>query len=488
MTKESFFNLYTHYLIYFLCAIYFSLSIDISMPDDGLRHISFAQNIDIMKSWGDVFPYSLFSNYDPWFGWHNFLSFFLNFISVDLIHIFINIMSLFLLMVFLDQLIKIQVRYKLDSFVYIIVFIIVILTSYRYVMIRPDLLSGLFVMAALLLRNKFIYMFLLTILYGPFYYLFFLYTGSLGLVFLIQQKWKNFFAILFASIIILGFFLIHDMKGYLETIYFILNDQTLRMGLAVKEGQPIFEVLSYLDYYILLPVFLGISFFVIYKNYEYFKNNALASFLLITSILWINQYRYFHLFMPIIFVYAFSLIMNINKKHFFYILRKYQLGLKKYFSYSKNKKLFYIIAIPYSIVMLGYIYSFQSVNNKVEKGKVFQNKIYDNKIILSNKMDAEMFSALYYNPKIKTIPSCSIGWFNHENKDMKKLYIKMNGPYGLNEEELSSLIENVNADFYFHYTKTSTKNLNISKLEKLGIIAKTILKDKIVFEIRKQNE
>lgn len=485
MVNNNFLKSFITYIIYFISALYFSITIDISMPDDGLRHISFAYNTDLMKSWGDVFPYSLFTNYDPWFGWHYLLRSFSSVIPFDSVHIYINVAVLFLLMLLLHRFTKEYVKYKLDSLIYIIVLLIVVLSSYRYVMVRPDLLSGLFIMYALLLKNRFLPMFLLTLIYAPFYYLFFMYTGSIGLVLLVQQRFKSFFGVLSASILALAFFLFHDSKGYIETVKHILTDQELRMGLAVKEGEPIFSIFSYFDYFILLPTFLFGAFFIIYKNYNYFKLNSLATFLIITSILWINQARYYHLFMPIIFVYTLSVFFELNKKRLFYNLRKVQLILKRYFSYSKNKRLFYLIAIPYAIFVLGNIYSVQSVNNKVEKSKVFDNPIYDNKTILSNKMDPDMFGILYYNPKIKTIPSCSIGWFKHENSEIKNLYVKMNGSIGLSEEELNKLIKSVNADFYFHYTNESTEELDFSKLYEYGIIPKTIHQDKIIFEIKK---
>lgn len=486
MKSKNTFNYYIHYLIYFICATSYTLFIDISMPDDGLRHIAFAANKETMVSWGNVYPFSLFSDYDPWFGWHTFLNILLTVIPYEKIHLVINLFSLFILMVLCHETIKKYSKYDFSSLLYIVVFIVVMLSSYRYVMVRPDLLSGLYIMTALLLANRFVVIFILTIFYIPFYYLFFLYTGSIGLVYLVQKKFKAFLGVFLGSIVGLAFHLIYDYDGYIDTVINILTDQKLRMGLAVKEGLPIFDILRGADYYILIPIFLITPFFIIWKKYDYFKENSLALFLLLTSLLWVNQHRYFHLFLPLIMIYSLTLIINLDKKIFFYNLRKYLVISKKYFNYSKTKKLFYIIAIPYSIVMLTIIFSDQSFNKFVEKGKYYQDERFNNKTILYNKMYIDMFRAHYYNQKIKIVPSCSIGWFEQEDKEMKRLYVKLQSlKETVTEQELKRLIDYVNADYYIHFFKNEKQSFSFDKLNSLGIIADEITDNKIVFKIKK---
>lgn len=488
MTTNNFFKSYIHYSIYFICAIFYAFAVDISFPDDGLRHIAFSFNKDIMISWGNVYPNSLFTNYDPWFGWHYLLHILMIIVPYEKIHILINSISLFCLSILIHKHIRMYSKYDFSSLLYIIVFIITMLTSFRYVMLRPDLLSGLYVMFVLLLSNRFLLIFITTILFIPFYYLFFLYTGAIGLVYLIQKKFKAFWGVFIASFFGLGFHLLYNFDGYLDTVLNILTDQKLRMGLAVKEGVPLFDILDGINYYVLVGVFLTVSFSLIYFKYNYFKSNSLSLFLLITSILWVNQYRYFHLFLPLITIFIFVSISNMNKKAFFYSLRKYFVIGKRYFNFSKNKKLFYIIAIPYSILMLSYIFSSQSLNKEVEEGKYFENKKFENKTILSNKMDSDMFKAHYYNPTLKLIPSCSIGWFDDKNIEMKRIYIKLqNSQKQISENELKKLIDYTNTDYYLHYFGNS-KKLNFNKLTSLGIIAKEMDEKKILFVINKEKK
>jgi len=456
------------------------------MIDDGFRHIAFAEHKDIMKNWGEVFPHSLFSSYDPWYAWHQLLEVFLKVVPYDSIHIFINTLSIFTLMILVDKYIKYFVKYDFGSLTYIIVFSIVYITGYRYWIMRPDLLSGLFVFAALLFRNKFLPVFLLTILYAPFYYLFFLYTGSVGLVYIVQKKWKSLLGIFMGSLIVGIVFLIQDYQGYIDTVKYILTDQSLRMGLEVGEGKPILGFLTHLNYFILLPLFLVGGFTLIYWKYKYFSTNTLVTFLLVTSILWFNQYRYFHLFMPFIIIFLISVIVDIDKKLFLYKIRRYLILLKRYTSFAQTKPLFYVIAIPYVIAIITFQFSTKSLNEQTAEAKFFENKYYNEKTILLNKLDLDIYKALYYNPTIKFIPSCSIGWFDKTNPKIKDIYIRMQKKNGITEEELSKLIKFVNADIYIHYLRNEKQKLNFDKLNQYGIIPYEIYNNRIIFKIERE--
>lgn len=488
MKTKLIFPLYIDYFIYIISAVLFAYYLDVSMNDDGLRHISFAANSDIMKNWGEVFPNSLFGTYDPWFLWHKLLSFILNFAPYSYVHIVVNGFSFFALMLLLHEYLKRYVDYDLGSLIYIIVFTIIFATSYRYTMVRPDLLSGLFVFTVLLLNNRFLGTFLLTIIYGPFYYLFFLYTGSVGLVFMVQKKWKAFWGTFTGSVLVLLYFLLQDFQGYTSTVINILTDQNLRMGLEVSEGKAIFSIFSNLNYFILLPSFLAVSISLIYYKYEYFSKNTLALFLLITSILWINQYRYFHLFFPFITLYLLSAALNCNKKTLFYDLRKYLVILKRYFSFARNKKLFYLVSIPYAVVMFAIKFDGASKTEELQKGLFFKDRFYSNKIVLINKLDNDIYKGLYYNPTIKFIPSCSIGWFDDKDKGMKDIYIRMMKEKGISEMELAKLIKYTNADIYIHHLRNEKQELDFEKLRQLGIIPYKIYQNFIIFNISKKGK
>lgn len=488
MKNKTYLSPFIHYSIYFIASLFFAYYLDISMPDDGLRHIAFAANQDLMKSWGEVFPYSLFSDYDPWFLWHNLLSSILIFVNYKYLHICINFVVFFSLMNLIDIHLRKLTTYNFASFIYIIVFSIIFLGSSRYLMIRPDLLSGLYVMTALLLGNRPFVLFLITVIYGPFYYLFFMYTGSIGLVFLIQKKWNTFLGVFVGSVFVLMIHFLYDYNGYVDTVINILMDQKLRMGLEVGEGRPLFDFLKHFNYFILLPIFfIGTSFFI-YKKYDYFKENALSLFILITSILWMNQVRYFVLFLPIIIVYIFSIVVNTNKKKFFRKVRMYYIVMLRYISYSKKVALFYLIAIPYCIFAFTYVYDTKSMNKGLEEASFFNNEIFNKKTILMNNLHVDIYKALYYNPTIKFVPSCSVGWFDNKDEKMKDIYIRMQKEKGISEIELKSLINYINADFYIHYLRNAKQVLDFDKLKELGINPEIIYHNRIIFKINKEDK
>jgi len=486
MIKRSYFPLYIHLCIYFISAFLFAYSFDISMIDDGLRHIAFAANNDVMSSWGEVFPHSLFSSYDPWYMWHRLLEFLLYFVSYENVHIVVNCLSLFTLLVLVDAHFRKNINFDFSSLTYIIVLTIVYSSFYRYTMIRPDLLSGLFILSMLLIKNRFLYSFILTLIYSPFYYLFFIYTGSMGLVYLVKKEWNSFFGTLIASIISLIGFLLIDSKGYLETVKYVLTDQSLRMGLEVSEGQPLFGFLKSIDYFILLPLFLFISLYLIKKNYSYFQANAIPTFLLITSVLWFNQLRYYHLFLPIIVLFLVEILFNSNKKNLLKLLRKSFVISKRYVGFSKKVFLFYVIAIPYTIAVFAYMFNTKSQNESVNNADFFKKEFFNNKTILLNNMGTDLYKALYFNPTIKIVPSCGLGWFDNQDMKMKDIYIRMHKEQGINEEELKTLVKYVDADIYIHYLKNSNQVLDIKKLEEYGLSIRLILNNRLIFFVDKK--
>ncbi|XOB62609.1 hypothetical protein ACMC56_02100 [Campylobacterota bacterium DY0563] len=476
------------YLIYLFSAFIFAYSINVSMIDDGLRHLSFAYNRDLMKSWGDIFPHSLFTSYDPWFMWHNLLSILIDIFAYSNVHIVVNTLSLFFLLVLIHKHFENESKYDYESVTYIIVFSILYLSYFRYVLVRPDLLSGLYILYMLTLKNKFYLTLFVTIIYGPFYYLFFVYTGIIGLTYMIQKDWKSFLGTFLGSSIVLLIYLYIDKVEYLNTILNILNDQSLRMGLEVSEGAPLFNIFKNINYYILLPIFLLSCTMIIYLKYDYFSKNKVATFLLISSLLWTNQVRYYILFLPLILIFVVTVFLNLNKKILFYRIRKILYLVKKYIAYSKKAFIFYIIAIPYSIFIFSYAFSLDSRDKELDSAKFFKNEEYNNKIILFNSLDIDIYKALYFNPTIKTIPSCSVGWFE-DNKEMKDIYIRMQKDDGVSEKELKKLIDFVGADIYIHRLRNDKQVLNFKKLENLGITPVNIYKNRIIFNIkRKINE
>ena len=486
---KHFYNSYLFKItIYLIAAFFYTYFAGLSLPDDGLRHIAFAAHPDIMKSWGDVFPHSLFfKEYDPWFVWHKIIAFYLLFIPYESVHLAINFTVIFTLMLLLDKLFLKYSTLKNSPIVLFIILTVVLLGSFRYINVRPDLLSGIFLITALLLNRYTLLLFIFTILYSTSYYLFFLYTGSLGLMYLVLKEYKPLVALFLGSLIGLGLHLYFAGKYYIDTIVYLLTDQSLREGLQVGEGLALFSILGHINYFILVLFSLVLSFIIIFKYYSYFKKQPIALLLLLMSPLWLAQERYFTILKPIFFIYFF-----IEFKHIFSLLLKRQIlyYLYNFLHIIKNfqyKSIFLIPALLYTTIMFGYMMREYDLKSTLQSKYFYKNPIFNNQTILLNNFTIDIYYALYLNPTLKFIPSCSIGWFKG-NKEMKELYIKMMKNEGLNEQELSQLLKFVNVKYYFHFLSASKQILSFIELQKLHIEAKLILDNKIIFERKETND
>ena len=486
--KEFFNSLSFRVMTYLFAALLFAYFSGLSVPDDGLRHIAFAAHPEIMHSWGEVFPHSLFfKEYDPWFVWHKILSFYLHIFPYHSVHIAINTTVLFIFMLLLDRLLLEFSSFKPSPLFIFIILSIALTSTFKYINVRPDLLSGLFLMTALLLRKKIFFLLLLTILYTPTYYLFFLYTGSIGLLFIATKNYKALVAVFLGSLVGLFFHLYFGGEFYLDTIKYLLTDQTLREGLKVGEGTPFFAILGALNYYVLVLLAWSISFFIIYRYQAYFKKQQLATLILVMSPLWLAQSRYALLLQPIFFLYLFIESKNIIRLFLSRGVQYYIFHFVHILKTNQYKTIFLIPALLYTIFMYGYIMRENDCTPTLKEKEFYQNKKFNNKTILLNNFTTDIYYGLYLNPSIKFIPSCSVGWFDH-NKSMKDIYIRMMKDKGISEEELNQLLEYTGATYYFHFLSNSKQVLSLKKLKEFDIKPLLILNDKILFEKKDTNE
>ncbi len=484
MQKIKHFNYTQKLLLYLASAFIFSYFAGFTMGDDGMRHIAFAAHSDVMKSWGDVFPHSLFmTTYDPWHVWHAILKWYLQFFSYKQVHIAVNTTSLFVLMLLMDYLLEKYSKTDLGVLGLIFVLYIIFLSMNRYVNMRPDLLSGLYLMAALVVLKRWWALFLLTLIYAPTYYLFFLYTGSIGLVLLVLKDYRPFVAVLVASIMGFGLHFYLDGMDFIITVKYLLTDQSLRAGLSVGEGQPLFEFLALFNYSVLALIVGTIVAWLIYKNYYYFKRQPIALLLAITSVLWIGQSRYLYLLLPLMLLYVLSEIKPIVKivfsRHILYYLFRGWHIMKS----ARNHPVFYLIVIPYTILMLGLSINLDSMKlaQEFKTKRYFNDKKFDNKRVLINTLTNDIYAGLYQNPTIKFVPSCSIGWFDDSNSSMKDIYVRMMKNEGINEKELKILLDYIKADYYIHTFSASEQTLSQDKLIQIGLIPERIIDKRMIY-------
>ena len=481
--QKAFYNsIFFKWSVYFFAAFFYAYFVNLSAGDDGLRHIAFAAHKDLMHSWGQVFPHSLFfTNYDPWFVWDKLISFFLLIFPYKSVHIPINITVLFTLFLLLDALLLKYSSLKKQPMLIFLILAIVTMSLHSYINVRPDLLSGLFIMSVLLFYKRLFLLFILTICYSSSYYLFFLYTGSLGILFLILREYKTVGTLFIASLLGLGLHLYYGGEEFIKTITYLLTDQTLRDGLSVGEGNPLFSFLKIFNYYVLVLLAWSISFVLIYFKYDYFKKQHIALLLLIMSPLWLAQVRYSYLLRPLFFLY-----LAIESR---VILQSLLSRKIQYFCYKivhiiksvQYKTVFIVPALFYTAFMFGFFSRDVDQTKTLVQKDFFKNSKFNNQTILLNALSSDIYYALYLNPTIKFVPSCSIGWFEN-NKKMKDIYIKMMKTKGINELQLSKLMNYVHAKYYFHILRNKQQILSFKKLKSLHIVPLLIIDNKILFQ------
>jgi hypothetical protein len=284
----------------------------------------------------------------------------------------------------------------------------------------------------------------------------------------------------------LGFVLHLYLNGidFLQTVKYLLTDQTLRKGLNVGEGAPLFEFLSLFNYFILVATMGAIVNYLVYRFYPYFYKKPLALFLLVTSVLWLAQVRYFYLLLPLILLYIFSELQPIVRTIFSRFILYYLTRGWHILKLARNRRIFYLVVIPYTALILAY--STQSngkkLSQELENKRYFKSEKFNNKRILSNTMTTDIYFGLYQNPTIQFIPSCSIGWFEDSNSSMKDIYIQMMKKEGINEKELKSLLDYLKADYYIHTFKSEKQILTFDKLRNIGLQPMLIVDNKIIFK------
>ena len=478
-------NIYARLLLYFAAALVFAYFGGLSFSDDGLRHIAFAAHGDIMHSWADVFPHSLFfKDYDPWWPWHAILRFYLLFFPVESVHIALNASVYFALFTLLDRLLVYEGGLREDYLSIMLVLIIVSLSSSKYINLRPDLLSGLFLIAGLLLRQRYLLLFLLSALYGSSYYLFFLYTGSLALSFLLLGERKAFLSLVAGSVVALGVHLAVGGERFLQTVLYLLSDQSLREGLKVSEGEPLVGFLAGVNYFVLVGVVLSGVFFLAYRFKAYFQKRPLALLLLVMSPLWLAQVRYYYLLKPLflaLFVMEFWRIANfLLARGVGYYLRRFVHILKS----LHTNTLLTTALLLYTLFVLGAVNTLKDKSAQLEQFAFYKEKRFENKTILLNALTTDIYFALYLNPTLHFVPSCSIGWFE-PNEEMKKLYIQMQKKEGINEVQTAKLAKYVGASYYIHIMHNPRGRLTFEKLEREGIHPVEILHNRTIFKVEK---
>ncbi len=448
-----------------------------------------AFNQDQLKSWGDVFIHSLYNEYDPWFMWHKLLYTIGLLVSEQYVHVIVNsfvygALSSWFFIVFN--------RYS-EFHKYLIIFFSLFLPiiCVRYFSLRPDILSGLFLLYFMLIKRKSLII-LISILYIPFYYVFWFYFGYLGILKLFLKKYKDFILLFVLGVIGLIFHLSYDFNGYIDITKNILNNDFLLQGHSVQESRPFLismEIKNSLGSNFLL-IFLLILSYLIYNVFKP-KNKIIELIILFMPLIFL-QLRFYTLLYPLILV----LILNLLHKFYTLIYEhnlnyaiSYIINLIKEKSYfgNINKKWLKIISI--SIIILVILLSF---TNKIISYKKYQKEInnlnfiiedeFKNKRILYTIMDTSLYVSIYKNPTSKYIPSCSLGWIDYKNQNYKNTYFNLlTNSENITQKEFFDFVDFNKIEIIIISRLSNNLVINNENITKIGYKFHKLYKNYLIF-------
>jgi len=487
--NKVYFN-YLIYLFFVLLAYFIVRAYGFTMLDDGWRHLGMALYPNEVESWQRVFPHSLYTNFDPWFMWHKLLAFIGTFVEKEDIPIIINTFMYSAISFWYYLIFK---KFSKLKFIYILILAAFLpLLALRYFFLRPDLLSGLFLLYLILIKNRFL-IFFISLVYAPFYYVFWFYLGFMGYVKLVLKDYKSTLLLFIIGVITLSFYFIYDFDGYIHIIQNVLNNDILLEGHTVSESKPFMIPISIKNYFGTNPILLFLMLFSLLIYYGLKPKNELLIYFLLLSPLFFIQYRFFNLLQPLIYSYLIILFHQIYK----YIeinginvfLKDIQVFLKEksYFG-NINKttfKIFTVIGllIYFLVSHVGNLTLYDVINKIYIDNHFLKEKQFQNKRILISNMGRTMYMGIFLNPTAQYIPNCSLGWVDYDKKSKDTYFKLLRNKKTLTNQELFDFIKVNNVDYFILDTMHNTNfTLSSKELKNNGLILEKIISTKLIFK------
>lgn len=487
---ETFFSISLIFIFSFLVA----RSLGFTMLDDGWRHLSMGLNKDEVVSWGRVFAHSLYTEYDPWFMWHKLISFIASFIDknkdINTVLI-INTFSYFFLALWYYLML---IRYSTLKRINILLLSCVLpLLTTRYLNLRPDILSGLFVLYALLINNKSLLV-IISLIYMPFYYVFWFFVGYIGYMNLFLGKYKEFIVLSFMMLFGFCFHLFMDFEGYVQMMQNVLNNDVLIGKYLVSESST-FAILKELKYILggnikFLLILMILSWVVLYLMKP---KKMISKFLILLMPLMLLQFRFLLILMPVLILYSILIIedfvLMLEQYGFYGTIDKIIDKLKETSYIVEIFQRFYkeiftaLIALFFLSAYMGEKKNLILLEKELQNTKFLGENEFKGKKVLITHMGLTMQFMVFFNPSGSCIPNCSLGWVDYDKK-MKDIYFKiiMNED-NLKKEELFEFIKFNDVD-YFIVDKFFGDNIKFryDEIEKIGYRFYRIMDKKIVFQ------
>lgn len=455
----------------FICSLIIIPSIGFMMVDDGWRHLAMATMPNDVVSWGRVYQNSLFTDYDPWFMWHNLLRFFGQMFGNENIYLIINVLMYFFLSLW--YYLAFNKFSNMNRFFIIFLSIVLPIISFRYFNLRPEVLSGFFVLYATIYSST-IFIFFISIMYAPFYYVYWFFMGYMGYIKLITKEFKPLLAICIAFIIGTVFHLYYDFDGFIHILKLVLNNDELRGGYSVGESYPIVFSLDLINNLGSSTVLIFLMVFSILLYLIFKPQNKFLQYTILFLPLLIIQVRFYYILEPIVIAFISTFLYHlyfdiahgrINEilfriKHFIDTKTLFgRLGVKFYHGLA-----ILIISIYGITHYIAYKELSEELQDNFDRLVFLSEDEYKGKNIFLLNMNYEMQIMLYQNPTATYFPSCALGWTNI-NENMKDVYFRLMYSKKIGRDEFFDLVKLHNADYIILVQYQINKYMTINTQE-----------------------
>ena len=494
--RVNFFYEFLIFITFLLVSFLIVQSFGYTMLDDGWRHLAMALYPNEIQSWGDIYLKSLFSDYDPWFTWHLFLRFIGEIFGDNNIVLITNTIIYFLLSLW--YYLVFQKFLTINKPLSILLSCLLPLLSTRYLFLRPDAFSGLFVLYSIFFSSWF-FVFVISIFYAYIYYVYWFFMGFIGYVKLMTKEYKAMFAIGVATLIGTIFYLYNDLDGFVHITKLILSNDSLRENYQVGEGKPYILPLSLVNTYgssLILGFLMLISILIFFV----FKpQNKILQYIVLLFPLMIIQVRFFIILQPLIIVFSIYLVyqsyVKIINTSFLLFVEDITIKIKTFINErtlfgNLNPRIYkLIIALVIVVYFLNIYYTKQGLYTEVVQEKLdnisfINSDEFNNKNIFLTSWDTDKYMMVYKNPTSKYFPSCALGWVDLD-KDYKDDYFKLlMNTTALTPEEFFELVIEHDADYIMippSGTNTSI-NFDTSSLSQYGYIFYKIINGYVIFK------
>lgn len=411
-----------------------------SPADDGIRHLV---HFNDGRTWGEIFPHTIFRHFhfDPWLPWDWILHKIQVWFGIGVVQTaeLVNFI-MFASLGFWAYLMMRDERGFPTYFRYLLPIAAIVL-GMRYYIVRPDMLSGIYVLFAVYLivkRKGAVALFLLGAVYAPLYYVSWFYIGHITLLLLLLRRWKEAAAAGASALVGIGYYLWLGGEGFLELMRYVIAFGELRreLGVHVMENVSLFNTFNafkmMLGDGVTSAILMLLAIVSVWRS-RYLQATPLAAALVLFLPVFLTQSRFTMLLAPLYLVGVFILANEVYRMHMFERRQEYMGVLL-------------LAGIIFSLISM--VVEVLSLNQKQHTISHHLSRVIDGdgKFIAFSMLNGYVYDAMLYMKKPRLFPCMSLesfdGDISHDGQYARFLRGDMNG------SEACRFVKSLGADYF----------------------------------------